>query len=54
MAVFDCDGTLFGQSPYYLADEAIYEYAKNKYALKKESLSNLVIEIGTLRVLFCE
>lgn len=27
VAVFDCDGTTFGQVPYYLADEALYQYA---------------------------
>ncbi|MFO7574156.1 MAG: HAD family hydrolase [Bacteroidales bacterium] len=27
VAVFDCDGTVFGQVPYYLADEALYQYA---------------------------
>ncbi|MBE0677481.1 MAG: haloacid dehalogenase-like hydrolase [Bacteroidales bacterium] len=27
VAVFDCDGTTFGQVPYYLADEALYRYA---------------------------
>lgn len=35
VAVFDCDGTLFGQAPYYLADEALYEFAKENYAGKK-------------------
>lgn len=35
VAVFDCDGTLLGQSPYYLADEALYSYAHEKYAGKK-------------------
>lgn len=39
VAVFDCDGTLFGQAPYYLADEALYEYAKKNYAGKTDSLS---------------
>ena len=39
VAVFDCDGTLFGQAPYYLADEAIYSYAKVHYAQKPDSLS---------------
>ena len=29
VAVFDCDGTTFGQVPYYLADEALYRYADN-------------------------
>ncbi|MDE5886411.1 MAG: haloacid dehalogenase-like hydrolase [Muribaculaceae bacterium] len=39
VAVFDCDGTLFGQAPYYLADEALYEYAKKNYEGKTDSLS---------------
>lgn len=39
VAVFDCDGTLFGQAPYYLADEALYEFAKKNYAGKTDSLS---------------
>jgi len=39
VAVFDCDGTLFGQAPYYLADEALYSYAEQNYANKKDSLS---------------
>lgn len=39
VAVFDCDGTLFGQSPYYLADEAIYAYAKRHYEGKSDSRS---------------
>ena len=39
VAVFDCDGTLLGQTPYYLADEAIYSYAKNKFAGRNDSLS---------------
>lgn len=39
VAVFDCDGTLFGQAPYYLADEALYDYARNNYEGKTDSLS---------------
>lgn len=39
VAVFDCDGTLFGQAPYYLADEALYDYAKRNYEGKTDSLS---------------
>ena len=31
VAVFDCDGTVFGQAPYYLADEALYAYADAVY-----------------------
>lgn len=38
VAVFDCDGTLFGQSPYYLADEAIYAFARDRYAFKNDNL----------------
>lgn len=39
VAVFDCDGTLFGQVPYYLADEALYSFALKHYANKEDSLS---------------
>lgn len=39
VAVFDCDGTLFGQAPYYLADEALYDYARRHYEGKTDSLS---------------
>ncbi|MCM4155704.1 haloacid dehalogenase-like hydrolase [Gramella sp. AN32] len=39
VAVFDCDGTLLGQSPYYLADEALYNYAKEEFSEKKDSIS---------------
>lgn len=35
VAVFDCDGTTFGQVPYYLADEALYQYADE--VLKKKN-----------------
>lgn len=35
VAVFDCDGTTFGQVPYYLADEALYKYADE--VLKKRN-----------------
>ncbi len=45
VAVFDCDGTLFGQVPYYLADEAIYDYAQTRYAGKKDSLSRVKMAI---------
>lgn len=36
VAVFDCDGTLFGQTPHYLADEALYDYAKKNYEGKSD------------------
>lgn len=39
VAVFDCDGTLLGQSPYYLADEALYSYAEENFSGKSDSLS---------------
>ncbi len=35
VAVFDCDGTTFGQVPHYLADEALYLYADE--VLKKRN-----------------
>jgi phosphoserine phosphatase len=39
ISVFDCDGTLFGQAPHYLADEAVYSYAKKTYENKNDELS---------------
>lgn len=39
VAVFDCDGTLFGQVPYYLADEALYNFAQQNYAGKTDKKS---------------
>lgn len=39
VAVFDCDGTLFGQAPYYLADEALYDFAQKNYAGKSDQKS---------------
>lgn len=39
VAIFDCDGTLFKQAPFYLADEALYAYAKKTYDGKKDALS---------------
>lgn len=39
VAVFDCDGTLFGQAPYYLADEALYDFAKENYEGKTDPKS---------------
>ena len=35
VSVFDCDGTTFGQVPYYLADEALCQYADD--VLKKRN-----------------
>lgn len=45
VAVFDCDGTLFGQAPHYLADEALYSYAKNLYADKRDKVSKEKMQI---------
>ncbi|PQL94718.1 haloacid dehalogenase-like hydrolase [Apibacter adventoris] len=39
VAVFDCDGTLLGQSPFYLSEEAIYSYAKDNYYGKTDAKS---------------
>jgi len=39
VAVFDGDGTVFGQVPHYLADEALYQYADEIYRGKTDSLS---------------
>lgn len=39
VAVFDCDGTVFGQVPYYLADEALYMFADENYKGKTDSIS---------------
>lgn len=39
VAVFDGDGTVFGQVPHYLADEALYRYADLNFKGKNDSLS---------------
>lgn len=36
VAVFDCDGTLMGQVPYYLAEESLYDYAEKNYKGKTD------------------
>jgi phosphoserine phosphatase len=45
VAVFDCDGTVFGQAPHYLADEALYRYADKTYKNRgdKQSKEKLAI-----------
>jgi phosphoserine phosphatase len=45
VAVFDGDGTVIGQVPYYLADEALYQYADKYYKGAKDarSISKLAI-----------
>lgn len=45
VAVFDCDGTLFGQVPHYLADEAMYSFAKERYANRNDSISKAKMAI---------
>ncbi len=53
VAVFDCDGTTFGQAPYYLADEALYRYAdkvlkgrKDKEAVDKLKILDRMVKDG--------
>lgn len=53
VAVFDCDGTTFGQVPHYLADEALYRYAdqvlkkrSDKEAKEKFQIINRMVESG--------
>ena len=36
VAVFDGDGTTFGQVPYYLADEALYKYADEVLKIRND------------------
>lgn len=45
VAVFDMDGTLFGQVPHYLADEALYAYAKENYEGKQDRKSKEKMKI---------
>ncbi len=45
VAVFDGDGTVFGQVPHYLADEALYRYADLNYRDKTDSLSLVKMKI---------
>jgi len=45
VAVFDGDGTVFGQVPFYLADEALYQYADEQYKGKSDSLSKAKMKI---------
>lgn len=45
VAVFDCDGTVFGQTPHYLADEALYSFAEKHYADKEDSKSKTKMKI---------
>ncbi|MFA8449384.1 MAG: HAD family hydrolase [Bacteroidales bacterium] len=44
VAVFDCDGTILGQSPYYLSNEVMCNYAKNNCVGKDDLLSKNAVE----------
>ena len=41
VAVFDCDGTIFGQVPHYLADESLYAYANRNRIRKFDIIKNM-------------
>ncbi|MFT5950223.1 MAG: phosphoserine phosphatase [Francisella sp.] len=41
VATFDADGTVIGQVPYYLADEALYDYALNHTGKKLNLIRNM-------------
>ena len=41
IAVFDGDGTVMGQKPHYLADECMYQYAKENPEWKKEIIDTI-------------
>lgn len=41
IAVFDGDGTVMGQTPHYLADECMYQYAKENPEWKKEIIDTI-------------
>jgi phosphoserine phosphatase len=43
VAVFDMDGTVMGQAPYYLADESLYQYAL-KHPDQKPKLIQIMVK----------
>ena len=45
VSVFDCDGTTFGQVPYYLADEALYQYADEVLKIRKDDAAAVKLAI---------
>jgi len=45
VSVFDCDGTTFGQVPYYLADEALYQYADEVLRKRDDQVSKDKLKI---------
>ena len=42
IAVFDGDGTVMGQTPHYLADECMYQFAKENPNWNKEILDTMI------------
>ena len=40
VAVFDCDGTLIGQTPHYLSEESMYDFAVANYKKNGKSAKN--------------
>ncbi len=44
VAVFDGDGTVFGQVPHYLADECLYAYAQRHPARRPELIAKMVTQ----------
>ena len=53
VAVFDGDGTVMGQVPHYLADEALYQYADehfkgktDKFSKEKMAILNRMVKDG--------
>ena len=47
VATFDADGTVIGQVPYYLADEALYDYALNHAGKKLDLIKDMTSESST-------
>ena len=45
VAVFDGDGTVLGQTPHYLADECMYQFAEQRPDRKRD----LLAEMGSIR-----
>ena len=47
VATFDADGTVIGQVPYYLADEALYDYALNHPGKKLDLIKDMTSTSNT-------
>lgn len=54
VAVFDCDGTLLGQAPYYMCDEALIDYVTECYGKDKDVMEKLreAIENNTDEIVY--